>query len=674
MLINSLKKILFTACLLLCAHGCINAQAPDWNRFTNIKERVDTMRKYSINLLRKQQLDEALTVINQSLIFSQQASLDSAISVNFFLLENVYRYKLKFDSAFHFLEKAKAIAIRNKLITLGAAIEIDFYGLYNRTGKMDSANAVAGRLRNILPALDSNSKESAKIEMYLGHYEKHQARYAVALAHYYSALRKFIFLKDSINEGNMYVSLATVLVLRGETERALDYHRQAAALFTILHRPVEQLNELLNIIDLYYTSGRLDPAEAAVKQALPIATQLNDKDGQSYLFLHLGNIYKRRKQFPEAEAWLLKAVGIPEAVKNTDLYMEINQSLGEMYMAQKQFAKAGPYLEKHLAIARQQNIREEIIEASWNLSENEYALHNYAKAYEYKNLYSIYRDSSFLESNAKSMAEMEAKYQAEKKEKEIALLKKDQELNRLSIQKQKNFQAAGIVFLVLLLLIAFLLVNRYRIVQRSKRLIEMEKMRNQIARDLHDDIGSNLTSIHILSKMAGEQAMARGELLTSPSLEKIKDRSAEMMESVGDIVWTINPQNDTLDKLLARMKEFAADIVAPAMHYEFIEAGDFSSVKPGIKLRRDIFLFFKESLNNAVKYSHGSSIIIKLGVQFNQLNLEITDNGVGFDPDRPGTGNGLANLKSRATLMNAALSIQSSAGKGTSIGLKLPLT
>ena len=90
----------------LCTYCFINAQAPDWNKFAGSKERVDTMRKYSINLLRKQQLDEALTVINKSLVFSQQASLDSATAANFFLLENVYRYKLKFDSAFYFLEKA----------------------------------------------------------------------------------------------------------------------------------------------------------------------------------------------------------------------------------------------------------------------------------------------------------------------------------------------------------------------------------------------------------------------------------------------------------------------------------------------------------------------------------------------------------------------------------------
>jgi hypothetical protein len=107
-------------------------------------------------------------------------------------------------------------------------------------------------------------------------------------------------------------------------------------------------------------------------------------------------------------------------------------------MSEQQPLKAQPYLEKHLLLAEKDKDKGEIIEASWNLAENEYALHNYQKAYDYQKLYSTYKDSAYTESSAKSIAEMESKYQAEKKEQEIILLKKDQQLNQLSLQKQKN--------------------------------------------------------------------------------------------------------------------------------------------------------------------------------------------------------------------------------------------
>lgn len=668
------RKKLFILSILIYSSFCISAQEADWNSFANPKERADTMRKYILNLLRQQKIDNAITLAKTALTFSKKALLDSAEAADLYLLGNAYRYKSSYDSALYFLKKSRDITIQKKLITLQAAVDIETYGIYNRLGKADSAEVFIGRLKEIAPTLDSNSREAAKIEMYLGHNEKHQAKYADALAHYYNALRKFTFLKDSANQGTIYVSLANVLVITGQLNDALNYHRLAAALFAKLDRRTELLNELQNITDLYYTSGQLDSAEVSIRRALPIAEQVNDKYSQAYVYVHLGNIYKRRKNFPEAEAYLLKANSLSGSLDDETIVLEINQAIGEMYMSEKQFAKAQPYLEKHLAIAERTNNREEIIEASWNLADNEYALHHFAKAYEYKNLYSIYRDSAYQESSAKSIAEMEAKYQAEKKEKEITLLKKDQQLDKLSLQKQANFRAGAIVFLLLLLLIAFLLVNRYRIVQRAKRLIEIEKMRNQIARDLHDDIGSNLTSIHILSKMAGEQAVARGELLTSPSLEKIKDRSSEIMDSVSDIVWTINPLNDNLGRLLVRMKEFAEEILTPVLSYDFIEEGDFSTLKPGIKLKRDVYLFFKESLTNAVKYSRGTAVVIKLVARRQELTMQISDNGIGFNPDSVTGGNGLANLKSRAKLMNAAVTIDAAPEKGTVITLKVPIT
>ncbi|MEP6747447.1 MAG: tetratricopeptide repeat protein [Bacteroidota bacterium] len=668
------RKKCLVLTMLLYAGCCINAQETDWNKFKNAKERVDTMRKYSINLLKLQRLDEAVIVISKALSFSTKASLDSATGANLYLLASAYRYKAMYDSAFYFLGKAKEIGIQNKLVNLQTTIEIEAYGLYNRMGKPDSADAVIGRLKEMLPNLDSNSRESGKIEMYIGHSEKHKAKYTSALDHYFKALHKFIYLKDSANEGNIYVSLANVLVITGQLDNALNYHRQAAALFTRLNRRVELLNELENIIDLYYTSGRLDSAEASVKRALVIAEQFNDKSSQTYIYLHLGNIYKRRKKFPESETYLLKALAMSGSVNDETLTLEINQGLGEMYMSEKQFAKATPYLEKHLALAKQTNNREEITEASWNLSDNEYALHHYAKAYEYKNLYSIYRDSAFQESSAKSIAEMEAKYQAEKKEKEIALLKKDQQLDKLSLQKQANFRAGAVIFLLLLLLIAFLLVNRYRIAQQTKRLIEMEKMRNGLARDLHDDIGSTITSINIMSRMSLQQPAGQDSMIFS-SMHKIQDRSAAIMESLGDIVWAINPQNDTVEQMICRMKEFTEEILGPqGIQYTFNEEGNPASLALDIKKRKDFYLLFKEAVNNAAKYSQCKNLFIQLRQEAQSLFLSVKDDGIGFDETAVTNGNGLRNMRERAAAMGAKISINTAPGKGTGIFAEVPTT
>jgi len=474
-------------------------------------------------------------------------------------------------------------------------------------------------------------------------------------------------VKDTVNEGNIYISLANIMVMLGQQEKALTYHQQAAELFTQIGRRYEMVNELLNITDLYYTSGRLDSAEVTARKALKYAIEMNEKTYQVFAYTNLGGIYQQRKQFKEAEDYFLRSIRIAETMGSENLLIESYQGLGEMYMTALQPAKAKPYLEKHFDIAKQKNDREELIEATANMALNERALHHYDKAYEYQKLYSIYKDSAYTESTAKSMAEMESKYQAEKKEKEILLLKKDQQVTRLSLQEQKNFRIGAIVFLALLILIGFLVINRYRVLQRTKRLIEMERMRNTIARDLHDDIGSTLSKV-ALHETNGADPM--GE-----NMRKIKDHSSAIMESMGDIVWAISPQNDTVEQMVSRMKEFTAEILEPLqINYTFREEGDLSMVKLDINKRKDFYLLFKEALNNAAKYSCCKNLSIYLRQDQKFLQLTIIDDGKGFNEQEARHGNGLGNMRGRAASMQAGIQIQTSPGKGTSITVDVPIT
>jgi len=650
------------------------AQQPDWNQYTQVKERLAAIRQYGTELIKKQQYDQAIRVFNTGFEISRRASLDSLAAANLILLGRVYRYKVRYDSAFFYLRKANEIAVEKKYIALQAAIQIESYTVFNGIGKSDSAAAVINRLNEILPELDTNSSESAKIEMYLGHDDKHKAKYAEALEHYYKSLRIAGYLKDSVNEGSIYISLANVMVLLGQRDKALSYHRLAANLFTEMGRRFELVNEFMNIADMYITSGQLDSGELYVRKSLTIIGEMKNKSYLPNVYLDLGYIYEHRKRFRESGDYFLEAIRFSRELSNELCLMNAYQGLGEMYMADHQPAIAAPYLEKHLLLAKQHGDREEIIEAIGNLAENENTLHHYDKAYAYQKLFNVYKDSAYTESTEKSMAEMESKYQAEKKEKEIGLLKKDQLLNRLNLQKQKNFQIAALIFLFLLLLIAFLVINRYRILQRTKRLVEMERMRNTIARDLHDDIGSTLTSINILSKVALQEQVL-GESPMAANMQKIKERSASIMESMHDIIWAINPKHDTLEQMIFRMKEFAAEILEPqGIQYLFHTAGDFSAVKLDINKRKDFYLLFKEAVNNAAKYSGCHNLDIRLAQEQQCLLLKIEDDGTGFKEGEIKNGNGLVNMRARAVSMKAGFQIDSASGRGTRIEVEVPIT
>lgn len=209
-------------------------------------------------------------------------------------------------------------------------------------------------------------------------------------------------------------------------------------------------------------------------------------------------------------------------------------------------------------------------------------------------------------------------------------------------------------------------------VKISKYMIE-ERLRLKIARDLHDEMGSTLTSINIISKVAMEQPGVDEKL--KKHLSKIKDHSGKMMETMNDIVWAINPANDNFDKVLLRMKEFAAEMLEPAgINYFFREEGQLSGVPLNLAQRKDIYMIFKEAINNAVKYSAATELNITVKWNTPLLQLVVMDNGNGFSTANQYSGNGIKNMHGRAKEMKSNLTIDSIQGTGTTIFLQLSIT
>lgn len=204
----------------------------------------------------------------------------------------------------------------------------------------------------------------------------------------------------------------------------------------------------------------------------------------------------------------------------------------------------------------------------------------------------------------------------------------------------------------------------------SKFLVQ-EKLRESIARDLHDEMGSTLTSIHIISQLALQDA--NGNPQVTGHLQKIRDHVGRMMESISDIVWVINPYNDTMDKIIIRMKEFASEIFdPPQINYQFNSSKFLEEIRLNPEQRKDLYLIFKEALNNIVKYSRANQVVIDLGQDEQVLYLRITDNGSGFDPEHARRGNGLLNMKARAEHIEGTLVINSVVGEGTIVELQVP--
>ena len=212
------------------------------------------------------------------------------------------------------------------------------------------------------------------------------------------------------------------------------------------------------------------------------------------------------------------------------------------------------------------------------------------------------------------------------------------------------------------------LIFVYRRQQRKR----MERIRNRIATDLHDDMGSTLSSIRIFSDVAKKQIEEKPE--TVQLLDRISNNATSLSENMQDIIWTIRSDNDTLEDLVSRMREFGLRVCdAKNIRFNITVSQSFKASRLSLEQRRNLYLIFKEALNNAVKYAESSQIDLILNLKSRFLKMEVNDNGKGFDMEKIKRGNGLSNLEKRAKEIGGQITIKSEPGKGTCINLMVIL-
>lgn len=212
-------------------------------------------------------------------------------------------------------------------------------------------------------------------------------------------------------------------------------------------------------------------------------------------------------------------------------------------------------------------------------------------------------------------------------------------------------------------------------VQQINNVLEIEKMKNRISAELHDDIGSTLSGISMYSHLAGQQALAGNTVATSATIGKIREASGEMLSRLKDLVWAFRPGQDTLDALTGRIEDYAVFMAGSRQMQAVItipEKG--TAMKISTEWRHQVFMIAKEIINNAVKYSGGKQLSIAIRLQGNDFTLYIEDDGCGFDPSEVKKGNGLVNIQKRAEGIDASLMIIPKSGKGTAWRLGSKIT
>jgi len=204
---------------------------------------------------------------------------------------------------------------------------------------------------------------------------------------------------------------------------------------------------------------------------------------------------------------------------------------------------------------------------------------------------------------------------------------------------------------------------------RLKQIMKTEQIRSEISRNLHDEVGSTLTNISLGSLLAQKQLHDQNAL--QRILKRIYEDSQHVSESMREIVWSINPQIDTLGESLPRMLHYASELLeAEDIVLRAEIAPEIESIKLTMQQRRDLYMIFKETVTNLAKHSKATEVNIRFHLNEKILVMTVSDNGVGFDTTAPLINNGLKNMRERAERHQWKLNIRSAFGAGTSINLK----
>jgi signal transduction histidine kinase/tetratricopeptide (TPR) repeat protein len=307
-------------------------------------------------------------------------------------------------------------------------------------------------------------------------------------------------------------------------------------------------------------------------------------------------------------------------------------------------------------------------------------------------LLSQQNEISRLEAVQKNLALQNQGKEIVKKQSELELLSKESQLQTAIATKENQQKKFAYAAVLAVLVFGGIIFYRYRqshklgkqlavslisLREAQDQLIKTEKekeadnVRVRISRDIHDEVGATLSGVALFSEIAKQKMEQHRPEDAQVYLNHISANSKEMVEKMSDIVWAINPDNDSFERIIAKLQSYAFNLCAGkgiSLHLNI--DGEIQNDYPVMQVKRNLYLFMKEAINNAVKYSDGKNIFLSLQRKGDIIIAEIKDDGKGFDTKIENMGNGLKNMKERADSLEAKFTIDSSKGKGTCVRLQ----
>ncbi len=492
-----------------------------------------------------------------------------------------------------------------------------------------------------------------------------------ALDYYFKALPLAQSVGDQRTEAVSYHGIGSVYMETENYDDAITYLGKAQHLFAGIGAD-KNLGRVLNTIgSVYYMQAKDSLSEVCYTQALKVCQAVNDSACLNDGYKNLGALYFEmggRGDTIKGAAFIKKSLDYIRPTDTLNLFQG-RLSLAELYVYGGYLSEAKPYLDYCARLLPH-------ISALPVIDDYYYCLHRYhmqtgdfRQALDDYKLYKIFQDSILNIEISQQLAELNVQYETGQKEKQIQLLHSRNEKQRLMI-------IIMILTTGMLAMLGYLLFVRYKRRQKRKKYQELqmqkEAERVRIARDMHDEIGAGLTRIVMRSEQVKRRLQSGNETPGQngivETLEKMADESQEISRNIGEIIWALNPKNDSFDSLWAYIRSYAFEYleevnIACNIHFP----DNIPQVPVSPELRRNTFLIVKESLHNIVKHSDATEVALSLKLAADRFSVCIKDNGKGVAPGISGSGNGLENMKKRTEEIGGKFSMETHADGGAII-------
>lgn len=513
----------------------------------------------------------------------------------------------------------------------------------------------------------------------------YQNKFDQGLEYTLQAIRIFENQKNNTKAGIAYGGLGYNLKTR-DLEKGFYYMRKGIKLLEI-ENDLEGLNPVYdNYGVLLSMDKKLDSALYYQYKSLAIKKQLKDSIGLGYSYANIANTFAEKQNYDLAKTYVDSSSVIRNKIADNYGITVNYVHVAEIFQQEGNYEKAIENYKKCADLANKYNYKHLEKYCYQNIASCYKKLNKYKDALDFNERFQSLKDSTDNVATQNKIEELQIQFETEKKEKQLAEAKSDILIKEAKIKRRTTliYYAFGLAFF--LGLIGYLVYKQQRLKNKQiikenelkEALIKIENQNNlqeqrlAISKDLHDNIGSQLT--FIISSLDNLKYFEFTKEKLYNKFDSIGNFTRSTITDLRDTIWAMNKEEITFEDLKTRTTNFieAAKTSLLGIDFEFNYPKDTDNVKLNSLQGIDVYRIIQEAINNAVKHAKATKIVVNFEIDGSDLKISIIDNGVGFDQSTIEAGNGLSSMKKRANEIDANFEMKSS-NKGTGITIKFKM-